>query len=217
MEVGGFANAFGNGLAFPFLFIYLHNVRGFPLPTVGLIAGTSAAVGIASIPTAGIIVDRIGGKPTLIGALFLLAVGFGAYALVHRPWQAFAAASIVGIGNGAFWPSQSALIIGLTPPARRHASFALQRVMRNFGLGLGGVAGGLIATTSNPMRRAYWTPRWPSPPTPKMATKSPARAGEFRSALNVVRPAHSSGAASADERSSGTAIRPLALAIITSA
>jgi len=150
MEVGGFANAFGNGLAFPFLFIYLHNVRGFPLPMVGLIAGTSAAVGIASIPTAGIIVDRIGGKPTLIGALFLLAVGFGAYALVHRPWEAFGAAAIVGVGNGAFWPSQSALIIGLTPPARRHASFALQRVMRNFGLGLGGVAGGLIATTSNP-------------------------------------------------------------------
>jgi MFS family permease len=150
MEVGGFANAFGNGLAFPFLFIYLHNVRGFPLPTVGLIAGTSAAVGIASIPTAGIIVDRIGGKPTLIGALVLLALGFGAYTLVHEPWQAFGAAAIVGVGNGAFWPSQSALIIGLTPPARRHASFALQRVMRNFGVGLGGVAGGLIATTSNP-------------------------------------------------------------------
>src|ERR1700694_1211611 len=150
MEVGGFANAFGNGLAFPFLFIYLHNVRGFPLPTVGLIAGSSAAVGIASIPMSGIIVDRFGGKPTLIGSLVLLAVGFGAYTVVHQPWQAFGAAAIVGVGNGAFWPSQSALIIGLTPPARRHASFALQRVMRNFGVGLGGVAGGLIATTSNP-------------------------------------------------------------------
>jgi MFS family permease len=150
MEVGGFANAFGNGLAFPFLFIYLHNVRGFPLPTVGLIAGTSAAVGIATIPMSGILVDKIGGKPTLIGALFLLAIGFGSYTLVHEPWQAFASSAIVGIGNGAFWPSQSALIIGLTPPARRHASFALQRVMRNFGVGLGGVAGGLIATTSNP-------------------------------------------------------------------
>jgi MFS family permease len=149
MEVGGFANAFGNGLAFPFLFIYLHNVRGFPLPTVGLIAGTSAAVGIASIPLSGIIVDKIGGKRTLIGALVLLAIGFGGYTLVREPWQAFTSSAIVGIGNGAFWPSQSALIIGLTPPARRHASFALQRVMRNFGLGLGGVAGGLIATTEN--------------------------------------------------------------------
>jgi MFS family permease len=149
MEVGGFANAFGNGLAFPFLFIYLHNVKGFPLPTVGLIAGAGSAVGIASIPLAGIIVDRIGGKRTLIGALVLLAIGFGGYAFVHEPWEAFLFSAIVGIGNGGFWPSQSALIVGLTPPARRHASFALQRVMRNFGVGLGGVAGGLIATTEN--------------------------------------------------------------------
>jgi MFS family permease len=149
MEVGGFANAFGNGLAFPFLFIYLHNVRGFGLPTVGLIAGAGAAVGIASIPLAGIIVDRIGGKRTLIAALVLLAIGFAGYPFVRVPWQAFLFSGIVGVGNGAFWPSQSALIIGLTPPARRHAAFALQRVMRNFGVGLGGVAGGLIATTEN--------------------------------------------------------------------
>ena len=89
-------------------------MRGFPLPTVGLIAGTSAAVGIASIPLAGIIVDRIGGKRTLVGSLVLLAIGFGGYAFVHEPWQAFLTSAVVGIGSSAFWPSQSALIIGLT-------------------------------------------------------------------------------------------------------
>jgi hypothetical protein len=39
-------------------------------------------------------------------------------------------------------------------------------------------------------------------------------AGAFRSALNVVSPAQSSGAASAEERSFGIDTRPLALAII---
>ena len=57
---------------------------------------------------------------------------------------------VSGLGNAGFWPSQSALLAGLTPPARRHGAFALQRVTRNLGLGLGGVAGGLIATTSDP-------------------------------------------------------------------
>ena len=149
MEIGGFANAFGNGLAFPFLLIYLHNVRGFSLPMVGLIAATSAAAGIVTVPIAGIIVDRFGGKRTLIVSLVVLAIGFGGYALVREPWQAFLFAAVGGIGNGAFWPSQSALITGLAPQARRHAAFALQRVMRNLGVGLGGVAGGLIATTEN--------------------------------------------------------------------
>lgn len=150
MEIGGFANAFGNGLAFPFLFIYLHNVRGISLSTVGLIAAAGAASALATVPLTGIVVDRIGGKRTLILSLFILAVGFGGYALVREPWHAFAFSAISGIGNGAFWPSQSALITGLAPEARRHAAFALQRVMRNFGVGLGGVAGGLIATTENP-------------------------------------------------------------------
>ena len=150
MEIGGFANAFGNGLAFPFLLIYLHNVRGFALPTVGLIAATSAAAGIVTVPIAGIVVDRIGGRRTLIVSLVVLAAGFGGYSLVREPWQAFLFAAVGGIGNGAFWPSQSALITGLAPQARRHAAFALQRVLRNFGVGLGGVAGGLIASTDNP-------------------------------------------------------------------
>ena len=149
MEIGGFANAFGNGLAFPFLLIYLHNVRGFSLPMVGLIAATSAAAGIVTVPIAGIVVDRFGGKRTLIFSLVVLAAGFGGYALVREPWHAFLFAAVGGIGNGAFWPSQSALITGLAPQARRHAAFALQRVMRNLGVGLGGVAGGLIATTEN--------------------------------------------------------------------
>ena len=55
---------------------------------------------------------------------------------------AHAAADDVGDLGERLPIGQSALIIGLTPPARRHASFALQRVMRNLGVGLGGVAGG---------------------------------------------------------------------------
>ena len=79
-----------------------------------------------------------------------MTVGFGAYAFVEHPWQGFLASAIAGIGNGGFWPSQSSLIAGLTPQAQRHQAFAMQRVMMNLGIGLGGLAGGLIATTSDP-------------------------------------------------------------------
>ena len=125
-----FRDAFGNGLAFPFLLIYLHNVRGFSLPMVGLIAATSAAAGIVTVPIAGIVVDRFGGKRTLIVSLVVLAIGFGGYALVREPWQAFLFAAVGGIGNGAFWLSQSALITARRPGG--NAAFALQRVMRTW-------------------------------------------------------------------------------------
>jgi predicted MFS family arabinose efflux permease len=149
METGGLANAFGNGLAFPFLFIYLHNVRGFGLDTVGLIVAASALAGIATIPVSGAIVDRLGGRRVLAASLVLLAVGYGFLPLVREPWHALVLMAVGGVGNGAFWPSQSTLLAGLTPPERRHAAYALQRVSRNLGIGLGGLSGGLIATTES--------------------------------------------------------------------
>jgi len=150
LSLGGLANAIGNGLAFPFLVIYLHNVRGFSLGMSGLVLATTGAVSLLAGPVVGIVVDRIGGRATLAAALVLLAVGFGSYAFVKEPWQAFLASAVAGVGNAGFWPSQSALLAGLTPQNRRHAAFALQRVSRNLGIGLGGLAGGLIATTGNP-------------------------------------------------------------------
>ncbi|HXV57985.1 MAG TPA: MFS transporter [Gaiellaceae bacterium] len=150
LSLGGLANAVGNGLAFPFLVIYLHNVRDFSLGTAGLVLATTGAVSLLVGPVVGIVVDNIGGRATLAVALVLLAAGFGSYPLVEEPWHGFLAAAVAGLGNAGFWPSQSALLAGLTPPNRRHAAFALQRVTRNLGIGLGGLAGGLIATTSNP-------------------------------------------------------------------
>jgi MFS family permease len=80
----------------------------------------------------------------------VLAVAFALFAFVREPWQAFLAAALVGIGNGAFWPSQNSLLAGITPETRRHAGFSLRRVSENLGFGLGGATAGLIAVTSDP-------------------------------------------------------------------
>ena len=149
LNIGGLMNAFGTGIAYPFVIIYFHNVRGFSLGISGLIVAASGAAGIVFGPGIGVVVDKIGGRLTLAGALCLQAVGWGSLALVHTPWQAVIAAIAAGIGNAGFWPSQSSLLAGLTPQARRHGAFALQRVTRNLGIGLGGLVGGLIATTTD--------------------------------------------------------------------
>jgi MFS family permease len=79
-----------------------------------------------------------------------MAAGFGSFPLIREPWHAVLASAVAGVGNAGFWPSQSALLAGLAPQARRHGAFALQRVTRNLGIGLGGLVGGLIATSSDP-------------------------------------------------------------------
>jgi len=150
LQFGGLVNACGNGIVLPFMFIYLHNVRGIGLAVVGLIVATHAVVSIVAGPIFGSQIDRFGGKNMLALSLAILTIGYAAYALVYEPWQGFVVAAVSGIGVGGFWPSQSTLIAGLTPPEQRPAAFAMQRVVMNLGIGLGALTGGLIAATDSP-------------------------------------------------------------------
>jgi MFS family permease len=150
LELGTFVNFFGSGLAFPFLLIYFHNVRGFGYGTAGLVVATLGVVGVVAGPTVGPLIDRVGGRRTLAAALLVAALGYGLMPLVHEPWQAFLLAIVIGIGTGTFWPSVSVVLTSLTPPDKRHHAFAVQRVALNLGIGLGGLTGGLIVSSAHP-------------------------------------------------------------------
>src|SRR3954452_1290975 len=150
LQLGGVANSFGNGLVLPFLVIYLHDVRGFGLGVAGLVVAVSAAAQLTAGLVAGPLVDRVGAKNVLAGGLVMQAIGFGLFPLVRSPWQAFLLIAIEGAGSAGFWRSQSTLIARLTPPARRHAAYAQQRVTMNLGIGVGGLVGGLIASVAQP-------------------------------------------------------------------
>ena len=150
LQAGGLANMFGNGVVVPFLIIYLHNVRGISLGVAGLIAASNSLAALGSAFVGGALADRIGPRAVLTGALVVMTVAFALFPLVREPWHAFALNMLAGAGSGAFWPSQSALLNLLTPPARRHAAFAQQRMTMNLGIALGGLVAGLIARTAHP-------------------------------------------------------------------
>jgi MFS family permease len=151
IEAGGVANSLGNGIVIPFLVIYLHDVRHFGLGVSGLVVAFLLGIGIVGSPLAGRVVDRIGARMTLMASLALLAAGYGGFPFVRHPWQAFALAVIAGAGNGGFAPSHSSLLAALTSREQRTAAYALTRVTDNLGFGIGGLIGGLIATTEVPV------------------------------------------------------------------
>jgi MFS family permease len=150
LQLGGLVNAFGNGVVIPFMIIYLHNVRGISLGVAGLAAATQSASALCSGFVAGTLSDRIGAKRVLFGALGVATVAFALMPAIHTAAEAFAVYIVWGIGSGAFWPSQSTLLAGVTPPARRAPSYALQRLTMNLGVALGGIVAGLIATVADP-------------------------------------------------------------------
>ena len=150
LEAGGLANSLGNGIVLPFTIIYLHDVRHFSLGTAGLVVAVLGGTGLVTGPVAGRLVDHLGARLPLIASLAVSAVGFGCFPLVRHPWQAFGLAIVAGAGNGAFAPSHSTLLAAITTREQRNAAYALQRVTDNLGFGLGGLIGGLIATTAVP-------------------------------------------------------------------
>ena len=150
LQFGGLLNAFGNGVVIPFMIIYLHNVRGISLGLAGLAAATQSASALLSGILAGTLSDRLGAKRVLVAALTVATAAFALMPTIHTAWQAFAVYIVWGAGSGSFWPSQSTLLAGLTPPARRSPAYALQRLTMNLGVAVGGVAAGLIASVAHP-------------------------------------------------------------------
>lgn len=78
------------------------------------------------------------------------AAGFGGFAFVQGTPTAIVAGILAGFSNGAFWPSHATMVAALTERESRHNAYAMQRVLNNLGIGVGGVVGGFIATTAHP-------------------------------------------------------------------
>ena len=147
VQAGIFLNALGWGAVLPFEVIYLHSGRGFSLGVAGSVIGVLTGLAVVASPAAGPVIDRAGARATAVAGGVALAAGYAGLAAASRPWQAFAAAAVAGVGNGALQPSQSALLAGLAPAELRHRVVAVSRVATNVGFGAGGGLGGLIAAT----------------------------------------------------------------------
>ena len=75
IQLGNVVNFFGFGLVLPFELIYLHDRRGFPLPTSGLIVSTVMAVSVLCAGPAGSFADRFGGKRLLFSGAVVSGIG----------------------------------------------------------------------------------------------------------------------------------------------
>jgi MFS family permease len=148
--LGGDAlSAVGTGLTLPFLLVYLHEVRGIGLATVGLALATIAAAGLAGNPIGGSLADRFGARRALALGLGVAAAGALGVALVREPWHAFAATAVLGLGAAVIWPAQDALLAGLVPDERRSGAFALRHATMNGGLALGALVAAAFVSLSS--------------------------------------------------------------------
>ena len=66
LQAGTAVNYFGTGLILPFEIIYLHQARGFPTATAGLVLAAIMGTAAVVTPLSGALLDRFRAKPILI-------------------------------------------------------------------------------------------------------------------------------------------------------
>jgi MFS family permease len=140
----------GSGLTMPFLLVYLHAVRGLPLPTAGLVLATIGVAGLVVIPLTGPLVDRVGALRVFVGGLVLGGAGIALFVPATTAWAAFGAAVVYGCSGGLTWNSFATLLSRLAPPAERGSVFALRYTSANAAFGAGALIAGLLTAGETP-------------------------------------------------------------------
>jgi MFS family permease len=148
---GDAVNALGNGLVLPLTLIYLHQVRGMPLPVVGALLALSAGAGLIAVPLAGVLLDRVGARPVLATVLTGQAVAYTGLAWAHSVATALPVLLVLGASMAPFFPAFTMLLAGINPePHLQQRAFALNFTVLNAGIGVGGGIGAAVADVHHP-------------------------------------------------------------------
>lgn len=134
-----FVDALGSGLYLPLTLVFIRAVTGLPATAVGLGVTVAAAFGLAANPLAGILVDRFGSRPVLIGTYLVRALGFALYPLVGSFPALIAVAGLIALGDRAYYPATAGHTAAIAEGADRDRLYAWTAMARNVGFGLGGL------------------------------------------------------------------------------
>ncbi|HTP27711.1 MAG TPA: MFS transporter [Anaeromyxobacteraceae bacterium] len=140
------AGAFVSALAtfvFLFLAIYL-TARGFNPQQVGLIVSCFGLGSLAAGPVGGTLADRMGRRPTLLGALLGSAASSMLLGLARRPAIVVAGVFGFGIFATSVFPALFAAIADVVPEADRPRAFGLLYWANNVGISVSAIAGGVV-------------------------------------------------------------------------
>ncbi|WP_082310460.1 MFS transporter [Nonomuraea sp. SBT364] len=140
------AGSIGDGIYVPLTLLFVHSLTGLSLTAIGAGLTVAGLCALAFMPVVGVLIDRIGARRVVVGALALRAAGFAVYPFAGSFPAFLAVALVVAVGMWASSPGQHALIGELARGAERDRLLAWDRSLRNGGMGFGSLAAaGLLA------------------------------------------------------------------------
>lgn len=142
----------------PFLPIYMQSELGATADNVSLWSGVTYAITFAISafvsPIWGKLSDRMGKKPMIIRASFLLAITYFLGGIVRTPFELFLVRAFQGIASG-LWPACLVMMSACVPKNKIGISMGLMQSANICGGIIGPLLGGILATAFG-MRNSFY-------------------------------------------------------------
>jgi MFS family permease len=136
-------------MTMPFLAIYLHQEKGLEAATIGAILGAGLLVGTFSSFAGGLLSDRFGRYPVMIGSVTAMGAVFVGYALAEATWMFLLCSALGGLFRNLFEPAARALLADVTPQEQHLRVFSARYFAINLGASLGPLAGVYAGSTQS--------------------------------------------------------------------
>ena len=140
-------DAVGSGAFFPFTLLYFTVTTDLSLTQIGLGLTLGSLGSVPFGPWFGSLTDRYGARPVSMFSNVLHAAALAGYVVVQSFPALMLTSLVFCIGDRAFWASYGTFVGEVSAPGERARWFGLLSSTRNFGLGVGGLVGGVLVTT----------------------------------------------------------------------
>jgi MFS family permease len=121
------------------LLVYLHDIRGFTNTFGGFVLSYIAIVSIVFSGPTGWLVDKYGPKMIIVIGLMFEGSGVALWSFVSTHTQALIVATMSALGTVMIWPPQTVMISRASPEENRQKVFALNFMLFNLAIGVGGI------------------------------------------------------------------------------
>ncbi|MEW2173035.1 MFS transporter [Streptomyces sp. NPDC007027] len=139
-------DALGTGLFLPFAVVCFRTAKGIALATVGLVLSAAALLSLPAGPLAGPVTDRIGPRRLAVASNLVRVPAFTGSVFTDAPWQLVALVTVTPWGESQFRPAAAALVAQAADEGQRARWYAMERALRNGGIGAGGLLGSALVS-----------------------------------------------------------------------
>ncbi|WP_327671129.1 MULTISPECIES: MFS transporter [unclassified Streptomyces] len=140
-------NRLGN-FVLTFLALYLTASRGFSAAYAGLVASLIGLGGVIASVLGGVLADRLGRRPTLLGAQLATSATVATLAFVRDPAWIAVTGFALGLASNASRPAIQAMMADIVRPEDRVRAFSLNYWAINLGFAVSSVYAGFLVAQS---------------------------------------------------------------------